>query len=378
MNIYALWAYLRPIWDNSEMLEVTVDFSKIDMMIKRDFLVEARELLDECESCFVRLEKEPESQASILDRIYRCAHTLKGSSLTAGFSTFGQFVHVFENLLSQLRDDGQPVNEHITDVLLSANDKLTELVEALSHDFQAELDTEEISQQIKAILKDEQHPRPKPAEVAGFVIFDEAPKETKAPTPQRASAPLNNRLSGTVMICDDESIVLRSLSEQVKALGCQVIAMDSPDKALEYIQQNGTDFDVLISDLRMPGMDGTHFVKEVFKQTKEIPVIFCSAYASRDDMIDFLHLGVFGFIEKPVHSATLAVLLTNALRSRRINQNLSELLTMVYKAFRHANDVVFEAADKSPQTSCKALKSEFDRICKLIGQTIAVNDQMTI
>jgi two-component system, chemotaxis family, sensor kinase CheA len=102
--------------------------------IKREFLVEAAEMLEEVESKFLDLEKDPKDKGT-MDHIFRLAHTVKGSSFAAGFMPLGAFAHTFETLLNLLREDKVEATPHVVDILLQSNDTLQKFITALNQKF---------------------------------------------------------------------------------------------------------------------------------------------------------------------------------------------------------------------------------------------------
>ena len=98
-----------------------------DSEIIGEFLMECNEGLDQLDQDLVALEERP-TDGELLDRIFRCIHTVKG---TSGFLAFGQLekiAHVGENLLSELRDGKLLINAEIISALLATIDAVRELL----------------------------------------------------------------------------------------------------------------------------------------------------------------------------------------------------------------------------------------------------------
>ncbi|MBL4636776.1 MAG: chemotaxis protein CheW [Kofleriaceae bacterium] len=101
-----------------------------DSEIVGEFLMECQEGLDQLDQDLVALEERP-TDGELLDRIFRCIHTVKG---TSGFLAFGQLekiAHVGENLLSELRDGNLLVNAEIISALLSTIDAFRDLLTSI-------------------------------------------------------------------------------------------------------------------------------------------------------------------------------------------------------------------------------------------------------
>lgn len=102
--------------------------SDFDDEIISEFLVEGRESLDQLDRDLVQLEDSPQER-SILDRIFRHIHTLKGTCGFMGFSNLESLAHVGENLLSKLRDGEFAVTPEIITSLLQTVDAIREMMD---------------------------------------------------------------------------------------------------------------------------------------------------------------------------------------------------------------------------------------------------------
>ncbi|HTG00607.1 MAG TPA: response regulator [Nitrospirota bacterium] len=102
-----------------------------------------------------------------------------------------------------------------------------------------------------------------------------------------------------VLVVDDEINFLKDLAEGLHMYSndIYVIAASSGEKALEIL--NTAKIDVVLTDLRMPGMGGLNFIKEVSSTHPDIPVIIMSACA-RTSMECELPGGCVAYLEKPV------------------------------------------------------------------------------
>ena|SRR3990172_1014484 len=103
----------------------------------------------------------------------------------------------------------------------------------------------------------------------------------------------------TILVIDDEPENRRIYREILSDLGYRVI--DKPDgaSALSDIQQ-GEKIDLVITDYKMPGMNGLELATILRNMLPSIPVLMLTAYANIDNYIQSLSLGVFEYIIKPV------------------------------------------------------------------------------
>jgi CheY-like chemotaxis protein len=92
-------------------------------------------------------------------------------------------------------------------------------------------------------------------------------------------------------------------------LGYQVTGMTDPQKALEAFRQNPRDYDLVITDLTMPGLTGDRLAEEIYAIRPGVPILLCSGYVGHIKGHAFLA----GSIDKPVTLANLARAVRDAL-----------------------------------------------------------------
>ena len=95
-----------------------------------DFIIEAREILDQLESDFVQLEEAPEN-GKLIGNIFRGVHTLKGNSGFFAFKRLEKVSHAGETLLVKLRDGALSLDKQKINALLSALDTLREIISGI-------------------------------------------------------------------------------------------------------------------------------------------------------------------------------------------------------------------------------------------------------
>lgn len=89
-----------------------------------------------------------------------------------------------------------------------------------------------------------------------------------------------------------------------------------PHQALEYLQHHGAE--LIVSDLRMPGMSGIELLTEVRRRDSEIPVIIITAYSTVDNAVEALRLGATDFIKKPFDMDELVIQVQKTLEGSRL------------------------------------------------------------
>jgi two-component system chemotaxis sensor kinase CheA len=124
---------------------------EFEIEIKKDFLNEAKDLLDSTEQSFLTLERDPDNK-SLVEAIFRFAHNLKGSSRAVGFGQIAELTHVAENLVLCLKDGRLAVTSQIVSILLDFNDKAREMIEGLQEDMDATFEYSALLTSIEAAI----------------------------------------------------------------------------------------------------------------------------------------------------------------------------------------------------------------------------------
>ena len=105
--------------------------------------------------------------------------------------------------------------------------------------------------------------------------------------------------SGTVLLVDDEDMIIDVGQALLKHLGYRVFTEKSGEAALATVRRIGADIDLVILDIIMPGMDGSLTFDRIRKIDPAIPVMLASGYASDDRVKKIISRGCNGFIQKP-------------------------------------------------------------------------------
>ncbi|MFW8589309.1 sigma 54-interacting transcriptional regulator [Glaciecola sp. 2405UD65-10] len=124
-----------------------------------------------------------------------------------------------------------------------------------------------------------------------------------------------------LLLVDDDETLLRLMSIRLKNDGFDVSSVTSATQALRLLYNN--DIDVVLSDLRMPGMDGLSFFDEILHKHANLPVILMTAHGNIKDAISATQRGVYSFLTKPVDHVELRRTLLKAI-SISSRQHLGE------------------------------------------------------
>lgn len=124
--------------------------------IRQDFIVETSEMLDECEEVFLMLENSSHPRDEI-DKIFRLAHSIKGSANAIGIKDLGAFAHEVESLLMTLRRAPRLVSKGIVNLLLVCNDAFKAKIQLLKENSNAKWDIGEFKKELQASVKILEH-----------------------------------------------------------------------------------------------------------------------------------------------------------------------------------------------------------------------------
>jgi DNA-binding NtrC family response regulator len=117
----------------------------------------------------------------------------------------------------------------------------------------------------------------------------------------------------SVLVIDDDAGMLRALTKSLASEGLIVASTSDPSRAVEYLMSGDRKFDVIISDLRMPGLDGIEVLDIVKSRRPNIPVILVTAYGTHEAQAAATQLGAAAYLEKPVATDELLAAIKRAL-----------------------------------------------------------------
>lgn len=161
--------------------------------LKVGFLEEASQALADVEQCFLELERNPGDPEN-LNKIFRLAHNLKGSSRAVGFDEMGLFTHAFESFILRIKNGELAPTKNAVNLLLRANDHIRSMVESYKSDLSATIGSSALVPEMEGFVDGaEALSEPPPQESAATApspAFDDSPV-TLEPTsdPPQASVP---------------------------------------------------------------------------------------------------------------------------------------------------------------------------------------------
>ncbi|MBD3309089.1 response regulator [candidate division KSB3 bacterium] len=139
-------------------------------------------------------------------------------------------------------------------------------------------------------------------------------------------------MNGKLLIVDDETIQRDIVCDILEDQGYDVVALGSGAEALEYLQASPVD--VVLTDLRMPGMDGVELLQRIKAVDPEIVVVVITAYGSVESAVEAMKKGAYHYLSKPLGKEELTLVVERALQNKRLadeNRTLRQELRERYE-----------------------------------------------
>ena len=125
-----------------------------------------------------------------------------------------------------------------------------------------------------------------------------------------------------ILIVDDEEIIVRLLSMSLRSDGYETVTANSGEQGLAVFTSESPD--IVVTDIKMPGMDGLELLKKIKEIDPEKEVIIVTGHGDIDSTITALQYGASDFINKPVRDEALAIALERAKAKIAIREKLEE------------------------------------------------------
>lgn len=120
----------------------------------------------------------------------------------------------------------------------------------------------------------------------------------------------------TVAIIDDEADMRASISQWLELSGFKTVSFETANEAITNL---GSDYrGIVLSDIRMPGMDGMELLKRLHAVDSALPVILITGHGDVQMAVDAMRIGAYDFVEKPFDPERLADLVRHAVEARRL------------------------------------------------------------
>ena len=137
-------------------------------------------------------------------------------------------------------------------------------------------------------------------------------------------------MSGRILIVDDDQSLCELFAAALGRMGFNVVWKTAGEDAFAALKSG--DFDVLLADLRLPGMTGLELCERTVANRADVPVIVMTAFGSLDTAIAAIRAGAYDFVTKPVDVDILAISLRRAMKHRALQEEV-KVLSQTLKLF---------------------------------------------
>jgi len=142
---------------------------------------------------------------------------------------------------------------------------------------------------------------------------------------------------GRILVVDDESNARNALAEILKEEGYAVETAADGFKGLARYQEFSPD--LVLTDLKMPGMDGVQLLSKVRETEESLPVIVMTAFGSVDTAVSAMRAGALDYLTKPINADELLLVIGRALEQVRLRREANELRQQLAERY-HFDNVV--------------------------------------
>ncbi|MBI3813729.1 MAG: response regulator [Nitrospinae bacterium] len=135
-----------------------------------------------------------------------------------------------------------------------------------------------------------------------------------------------------ILLVDDERDILELFGEALEQEGYSIATAGNGNEGIEKFK--GDIFDIVLSDLNMPGMSGLGFLKEIKRLNSRVPFIIITAYGSVETTVKALKDGAFDYITKPVNMEEIVPILKKAVRLKKESSYTEVLAQHIENRFK--------------------------------------------
>ena len=141
----------------------------------------------------------------------------------------------------------------------------------------------------------------------------------------------------TILVVDDDEQMQFFLREALERQGYAVVVKGSAEDALDSLKTDN--FDLMLLDVRLPGMSGLAAVEEILKIDAKIPIIVMTAHGTRDSAIEAMRRGAYDYFTKPFRLDEMEIIIRRALEKRKLMTEIERLRDELASAPGHGRMV---------------------------------------
>jgi len=184
----------------------------------------------------------------------------------------------------------------------------------------------------------------------------------------------------TILVVDDEKNYLLVLSEVLQDEGYEVLTAQGGHEALDI--QKSSDLDLILTDMKMPGMDGIELLENIKALDPDLPVIMMTAHGTVDKAVEAMQKGAYSYILKPFDNERLTIYVKKAVSLYQVVKDNRLLRETVESQYRFGNFIgkskairdVFETIRKvAPSNATVLIEGESGTGKELVAKSIHFN-----
>ena len=165
-----------------------------------------------------------------------------------------------------------------------------------------------------------------------------------------------------IVIVEDEAASRLAMEKALKKKNYNVISFEDSIKALDYIKTNASFIDLVITDFRMPGMNGLELISEITKLQFDISIILVTAFGSIESAVEAMKLGADDYLAKPIDMFELRKRVEKIINNKRLKREVDNLKQRIDKFYSFSNII-----GKSPE-----MKKLFEKILMVAPTDVTV------
>jgi two-component system, NtrC family, response regulator len=184
----------------------------------------------------------------------------------------------------------------------------------------------------------------------------------------------------TILIVDDEKNYLLVLSAVLEDEGYEVLTAPDGPEALEI--QKSSDLDLVVTDMKMPGMDGIEFLEQIKARDPDLPVIMMTAHGTVDKAVEAMQKGAYSYILKPFDNERLILFAKKAMSTYQVVKENRRLRVAVESQYQFGRIIgkskpmrdLFETIQKvAPSNATVLIEGESGTGKELVAKAIHFN-----
>jgi two-component system response regulator AtoC len=191
-----------------------------------------------------------------------------------------------------------------------------------------------------------------------------------------------NAMDRRILVVDDSELICEQLSQLLARPDWRIKVAHDGTTALEWLTERN--FSVVLTDLRLPGIDGLDLIREIRGRDLPATVILMTGHASIDSAVEAMKLGAYDYLVKPIDTARLEFLVQKALEDRQLQDEVRSLRQGLHQRYSYHNlfgkstrmREVFARVARVSASNCTVLiTGETGTGKELVAQAVHYNDK---